>query len=140
MNRRKLAYLLQYTYSDTDLTFSKLKGRDRTLVAKLIDVGKPAGVSIYLGNVERTSRGAPDLIYTVGSSGHHKMSEIDYDTYEISHVAALDGIEPLSTSRIPLSVGHFMSDIYPFYSVTCDAEIFDAKENFLQKTSRRSVG
>lgn len=137
MGRKRLAYLLQNKYSDTDLSYSKLIQRDSIVVAQLLDVVRPAGFCLFLGNVEKASRGDCDTTCEIDSDGRHSMSKLHYETYEITHVTGLGGVEVLSRSAITLIASHIIGAKNMFSSSTCDDEIVDA--SFLQQTYRRSV-
>ncbi|TEB31947.1 hypothetical protein FA13DRAFT_1813724 [Coprinellus micaceus] len=100
-----VAYLLDHEYSPDDLTARQgcLKGKDSTIIARLLPIAESLGIAVCLGNLKRTVIGtAEDEGY-----GYHKrrwhddeedeseeetprMGDISEDEYEISNMVRID--------------------------------------------------
>ncbi|KAI0835287.1 hypothetical protein F5Y06DRAFT_137588 [Hypoxylon sp. FL0890] len=57
----KLVYMLEHKYTQSSLSLSNLKGRDRTVCQSLYEVGLDCGFTIFLARMTRTENEEPEF-------------------------------------------------------------------------------
>ncbi len=83
-----LAYLLRHKYTDTQLSFRRLKGRDQLAGRCLVEACAQEGFALYLANLERTVSGGCE---EHDWSDHHSITDEYEDEIELTKVVDVDG-------------------------------------------------
>ncbi|RDW89730.1 hypothetical protein BP6252_01762 [Coleophoma cylindrospora] len=90
--RPALVYLFDYSYTEVNICFANLKGRDQRVTTQLREACADAGFELYLANIKRSIEGACD------------ESEDDYYGYRGGYGRDLDGGIHEITDEIDCSI------------------------------------
>lgn len=87
-----IAYLLDHQYSQANLEFAALKGKDATLVSNIREVAEKQGISLHIGLLACEVTGDADVYGSDDEWGPPPKMEVVHETeYKIEGLYDLDG-------------------------------------------------
>ncbi|KAM5475397.1 hypothetical protein MauCBS54593_001085 [Microsporum audouinii] len=93
-----LLYKLSHMYTDSSLSFQRMKGKDHQRMAELQAACQELGFRLYLGNVERTVTGSCDEY--PNTEGYYEIEELINDITSMKKVVDLQG--NVVSTKIPV--------------------------------------